>query len=339
MTTPSVAAGWRGPVVVALCVALMVVAFEVALHRLAPMPRRDLEVDTGVDALADGNPEILVLGSSHAGAYLPMIDRLGVDRVVVVTEEGGTFSAFDWVYRHRLQRFVDEPGGAGGYRRDRLKHALLITTYWDTCPASRTHYESSLPARAWQWPDYLADFARHGVTADNRNFPFTAMKRLFGNSMMVQDRGLANLRSQLRGPESADSLSGRKAAWAERRRREIVEEGTYCHTPEERARLEGLVDLMQARGLDVTIVAFPQMGDLLTDEARRTTIATYSAYMADLRARKGVRTVEHTTTHPLVYDDFEIDCDHLVPAAREKYVDWALENGLGFLRAGGGGAN
>jgi hypothetical protein len=256
--------------------------------------------------------------------------------VVVVTEEGGTFSAFDWVYRHRLQRYVDEPGTAGGYRRDRLKQALLITTYWDTCPASRTHFESSLPARAWQWPHYLADFARHGVTADNRNFPFTAVKRMLADSMLVQDRGLANLRSQLKGPESADSLAGRKAAWAERRRREIVEEGTYCDTPEERGRLEGLLDLLKARGLEVTIVAFPQMGELLTPEARRTTIAAYSAYLADLRARKGVRTVEHTTTHPLVYDDFEIDCDHLVPAAREKYVDWALANGLGFLRPGAG---
>jgi hypothetical protein len=78
MTIPATGTSWRGPAIVALsCAALVVLAFEIGLHRLAPMPRQDLEVDTGVDALAAGNPEILVLGSSHAGAFLPMIDRLG----------------------------------------------------------------------------------------------------------------------------------------------------------------------------------------------------------------------------------------------------------------------
>jgi hypothetical protein len=324
---------WRTAVAVALVAACTVVAFEGLLHRLAPMPRRDLEVDTGVRALRDGNPDVLVLGSSHAGAWLPLIDRLGRTRVAVVTEEGGTFSAFDWVYEHRLASLVEaRHDSAGAWVRDRLRHVLLITTYWDTCPGSRTLWEDALPARAWEWKHYLADVVRHGVTDRNRNFPFTAMKRLFAESMMVQDRGLVSLRGQLKGAESPDSLAGRKAAHAERRRREIVEEGDLCFDPAETAKLEGLVDRLQARGLEVTVVAFPQMAELLTETARRTTVARYSAYLADLKARKGVRIVEHTVTAPLVYDDFEVDCDHLVPAAREKYVDWALENGVGFLR-------
>ncbi|MCK6570731.1 hypothetical protein L6V77_06395 [Myxococcota bacterium] len=334
-SSPSVPS-WRALLAVALVMAGVIVAFEVGLRRLAPMPRRDLEVDTGVRALAAGNPDVLVLGSSHAGAWLPLIDRLGRDRVAVVTEEGGTFSAFDWVYEHRLAPLVEARDG-DAWVRDRLRHVLLITTYWDTCPASHTLWEDALPARAWQWKHYLADVAENGITPRNRNFPFTAMKRLFAESMMIQDRGLVSLRGQLKGADSPDSLSGRKAAHAERRRREIVEEGRTCFDPTEQAKLEGLVNRLQRRGLAVTVVAFPQMSELLTDEARRTTIARYSALLADLRARKGIRTVEHTLTAPLVYDDFEIDCDHLVPAAREKYVDWALENGVGFLRAPPGG--
>lgn len=324
MTPPT--ATWRGLVTVALSVVAVVLLAEVFLHRLAPMPRRDLEVDTGVEALAEHDPEVLVLGSSHAGAYLPLIDRLGADRVAVVTEEGGTFSAFDWVYRHRLQGLIEE--------KRRLKEFLLVTTYWDTCPLERTHWTSSLPARAWLWPHYLADFARHGVTPENRNFPFTSMKRLFGESMMIQDRGLENLRSQLKGAGSPDSLAGRKAAWRDRRRGEIPEEGRQCHRPEELERLEGLVDLAQARGLSVTIVAFPLMSELLSEDARQSALRIYAEYLADLKRRKGVRIVDHTTTAPMVYDDFEIDCDHLTPPAREKYIDWALDHGLEFLRQG-----
>ena len=316
--------------------ALVVVGAEVFLHRLAPMPRQDLEVDTGVEALeAHRDLEILVLGSSHAGAYLPLIDRLGAERVVVVTEEGGTFSAFDWVYRHRLQPLVDARSyGEGAHVRDRLKHVLLVTTYWDTCPLERTRWTSSLPARAWLWPHYLADVVPHGVTPENRNYPFTAMKRIFAQSMMVQDRGLNNLRSQLKGAGSPDSLAGRKRTWAERRRSEMFEEGQTCHRPEEVAKLEALVDVLQARGLEVTLVAFPLMAELLTDETRRGALAIYAAYLADLKARKGLRIVDHTTTAPVVYDDFEIDCDHLTPPARDKYIDWALSHGLEFLRGG-----
>lgn len=327
---------WRTLSVVAAVMVVAVVGFEMGLRTMAPMPRRDLEVDTGVRALAAGNPEVLVLGSSHAGSWLPLIDRLGRERVAVVTEEGGTFSAFDWVYEHRLASLV-EARDDDGWVRDRLRHVLLITTYWDTCPGSHTHWEDALPARAWQWKHYLSDVVEHGITPRNRNFPFTAMKRLFAESMLIQDRGLVNLRGQLKGAESPDSLVGRKAAHAARRRGEIASEVGLCFDPVETAKFEGLVDRLQRRGLEVTVIAFPLMAELLTDEAHRTTIARYTALLADLRTRKGVRTVDHTSAAPLTYDDFEIDCDHLVLAAREKYVDWALENGVGFLRAPPGG--
>ena len=328
MNAPSPLVTWRGPLTAAVFAALVVLGFEVALHRLVPMPRRDLEVDTGVAALAAGDPEVLVLGSSHAGAYLPLIDRLGSERVVVVTEEGGTFSAFEWVYRNRLEPLMEE--------KTRLKQVVLVTTYWDTCPLERTHWTSSLPARAWRWPHYLADVVRHGVTPENRNFPFTAMKRLFAQSMMVQDRGLENLRSELKGPESADSFAGRKASWVKRRRVEIVEEGRTCLRPEELAKLEGLVEALRARGLEITVVAFPLMAELLAEETHRTTLAAYAKFLAELKVRRGVRIVDHTVTAPMLYDDFEIDCDHLTPSAREKYIDWALAHGLEFLREGAG---
>lgn len=324
---------WRSLLLVALPLALVVLGAEIALHRVAPMPRRDLEVDTGVDALEAGNPEVLVLGSSHAGAFRPLADRLGTDQVVVVTEEGGTMSAFDWVYRHRLKTFVDEKRADGTWVRDRLRHVLLITTYWDTCPGSATRWFESLPARAWQLRHYLADVTRNGVTTTNHNFPHTVMKRLFGDSMLIQDRGLLNLRSNLRGANHPDSLEGRKRASAQVRYRQIAEEWVTCHTPEELQKFESLLDVLLERGLEVTVIIYPQMAELLAPLSHMTTLATYSEYLKAIRARKGVRIVDHTHTAPLVWDDFEIDCDHLTPEAREKYVDWALANGLDFLKA------
>lgn len=86
--SPDSPAAWFGLASVAAAVVLVVLGAEVALHRLAPMPRQDLEVDDGVRAFEQGNPELLVLGSSHAGSYLPLVTRLGAERLAVITEEG-----------------------------------------------------------------------------------------------------------------------------------------------------------------------------------------------------------------------------------------------------------
>lgn len=213
--------------------------------------------------------------------------------------------------------------------RDRLRDALLVTTYWDTCPESRTQFEGNLPARAWLFRHYLEDVAAHGFTARNRNFPFASMKRILADSMLVHDRGLVNLRGILRGEGSPDSAEGRKRAWAERRRGEMVGEGTFCMADEELRHLEALLDTFQGRGLRVTIVSFPLLPELVTDELREGTLRKYTEHLKGLAERRKVHIIDHVAGAPLQWDDFEIDCDHLTVPAREKYIDWALTNGLG----------
>ena len=324
---------WRSLVVVLLFAASTVGLFEAAIHRLAPMPRRDLEVDDGVAQVKSGNPRFLVLGSSHAGSYLPLLKRLGPENVAVITEEGGSFSAFEWVYRERLAGFLNDKRPDGGWQRDHLREVMLVTTYWDACPAGQTGFAGNLPARAWLLQHYLADVWEHGFTSQNRNFPFTEFKRLFSASMLAQDRGLWGVRDSLKGVESPDSIEGRKRAWVERRRPEMEQEGLHCQTPDELAALDRLIDAFQTRGAHVTLVAFPLMPELLTDVTRQNTLGPFSTYLASLAERRHVRVIDHTTRSPMVYGDFELDCDHLTIAAREKYIDWALAGDLGFLRA------
>ena len=198
---------------------------------------------------------------------------------------------------------------------------MLFRSYWDTCPAWHTTYRLSLPARAWMLPDYLADVAANGITDENHNFPFAAFKRLLGPSMLLHDRGLANLRGRLRGEQDPDSLEGRKRARIVQRNTEIDAEAGYCETPDELGKLDALVDVFRARGLDVTIVAFPLLDETLTETGRQSALLPYARHLAELAARTGVRIVDHTTAAPMVYDDFEIDCDHLTVPAREKYID------------------
>ena len=61
---------WRTLSVVAAVMVVAVVGFEMGLRTMAPMPRRNLEVDTGVRALAAGNPEVLVLGEDGDGEWV-----------------------------------------------------------------------------------------------------------------------------------------------------------------------------------------------------------------------------------------------------------------------------
>ena len=97
-----------------------------ALEGFAPSPVHILEVDNGERELLQENPETLIPGSSHARSFSDFGRRLGWGRLV-------------------LEHGISTDAG----RFDRLRRLVLVTTDWDTCPATDMGFESNLPARAW----------------------------------------------------------------------------------------------------------------------------------------------------------------------------------------------
>ena len=151
---------------VAAAAALVIVAADLGIGRLVPVAPPLAEVDDGVAEYRAGDPDTLVLGSSHARSFLTVRDLVaertaGRHRMAVVPVEWGTFRSYQWVYEHRLRPLLDE--------RRRLSRALVITTYFDLCSWDHVASRTNLPARAWELADYLGDVVDHGATPFNRN--------------------------------------------------------------------------------------------------------------------------------------------------------------------------
>lgn len=80
-----------------------------------------------------------MLGSSHARSFETMAEILfrktsGRERMLAVPLEWGKLTSYDWVLRHRLAPRMDETDASGRKVRPGLRHFLLVTEWWDTCP-------------------------------------------------------------------------------------------------------------------------------------------------------------------------------------------------------------
>jgi hypothetical protein len=319
----------RSSILVAAGALLTVVAVDVALRRVAPLPPVLIEVDDGVAAFRRANPETLVIGSSHTRSFAPVRDALdrelgGSAPMVLVPVEWGTFSAYSWVLEHRLQSLMQG-------EKARLRRVLLITTYYDICTKGEL---TNLPARAWTLGDFLGDVADNGITNFNRNYLQYHWTRSFPFSVLVQDRGhdrvIEGFKARLRTPATVELMRARSfAAW----QAHIEEQAATCDDPTERAHYEATLDYLLNRGLDVTVVMFPLMKSSVTERARRTTVQHYKDYVAELRTRKHFQVVDMTLDHPLEDDDFQADFDHVTLAGNRKFAAWALAGPLQFLRS------
>jgi hypothetical protein len=310
-------------VVLALTAGLVVAGADVALQRWLPHEAPILEVADGLADLRSTDPRVVVLGSSHARSFAPVRRAVGPEDLVVVPAEGGTFFVFDWILQNRLRPALAQ--------KTRLERLVLVTTYWDMCPAEHAHFEGNLASRSWTLRHYLADVWTHGLSGLNRNFVQARFKQLAGASILARERAMlpTRIREHLRPPDLDERFAHRIAV----RRGEMEGvEWDLCWDPEGRAAFNRIVDYAREREIALSVVLFPLVQETITQKSRATTLERYRAWVTRRAAESGFEVLDLTFESPLVRDDFETDCDHVTPAGNEIFSKWALAGPLSHLR-------
>jgi len=333
---PRPATTWRRLAVTVLFAVGTLVAADRVAWWLAP-PAHLREVEDAMRELETGDPTVLAIGSSHGRTFAVIDDSIrarsaGRERILAVPVEWGKLTAYAWVLRHRLLPVLDETDADGRPRRRSLRRAIIITEWWDSCP-----YGSplrNLPARSWTWQHYIADVRQHGLTAYNNNFLGYRWSRFWHGSALVQDRGQRRLLTAVRqrlAPASAEAQQAnfevQTAMW-----RKMVEDGASCigSAPEMDA-LDWMVDTLQARGLEVTVLLYPRMPATLSERAKATTLPQFAELVRAAVGPKGVSVIDLTTSAPLTDADFGADFDHIVRAGNARLAGWALDGPFRFL--------
>lgn len=318
---------------------LALAAVDLVVRRVAP-PRNLREVQDAVKELERNDPTVLAIGSSHARTFAVLADSLaartaGRERLLAVPVEWGKLSSYRWTLEERLLPLFDERNAAGQVRRGKLRRAIIVTEWWDSCAGSSQ--PQNLPARAWAWRHYWDDLGRNGFSDYNSSFLSYRLSRLTRFSALMQDRGRTRFPTALRealvpGParEETSGYRDQMANW-----QVLVESGDKCIG--DQAQMESLVaivDTLLARRLDVTVLLYPRMPSTLTPTARQTTLPRFLALaQAALRGRP-VRVLDLTDVAPLTDADFGEDFDHLLPAANARFSGWALDGPFAFLLEG-----
>lgn len=320
--------GWRTFWVLAASGLATVVASDLALQRVVPLPEPILEVEDGLRSWADTDPDVLVLGSSHVRSFGAIQDSLPHRKLALVTVEWGTFGSYQWVLENRfLPSLASKP---------RLKDVILVTTFFDLCSSDTVSSRSNLPARAWHLPDFLGAFARDGMTTFNRNYPQRRWNRTFTASLLVQDRGKGRIVAGLRNavaPRSAEAEQARRQAGIVAMRAELATRHDSCFDAAEREAFEHIVKQLRARGLNVHVVVFPLVPGAVTERFRTMTLARYESWLRAYEARGEIRVVDLSRGAPLADDDFMDDMDHVRPASNVVLAKWLLDGPLAWLKA------
>jgi hypothetical protein len=310
--------------------------------------RKMTEVYDSIGGLAYGNPDVLVLSSSHGRTFQVLADELaertsGQMQLVAIPVEGGVLEAYEWVLEQRIKPLVDERRPDGRIVRDRLKRFIVATDYWDTCPGvvrtnPRNHAlrPTVIPRSAWQWKDYAGDVLVNGITPYNRNFVRRHWIELFSfsslainryNSRSELDRWLDALRSGRREDYTGWYLPLEMSDW-----QRTLEQIGECAGREDRAHFyERFIQFANERGLDLTFVLFPKLPETVTPRAMATTIASYRRLIDDVTIGKAVRVVDLFFTVPLNREHFTADLDHLNAEGSRRFAEWTLTNDLSFL--------
>ena len=335
---------WRQLLAAIACAAATIVAGDTFVRAVVPTAALDLrEASDGIADLETKSPEILVLGSSHARTFHVLGRELegrtrGATQVVSIPLEMGKVVPYLWLIDNRIKPLLDDPTPAGARRRAWLKHFILLTEWWDTCPPEGQY--GNLPSRAWTLEDFIADVGVHGLTGYNRNYLQRRWQRAWGASVLSRLRKsedyAAGIQTLLGG--SADDWRDAET----RRWQKMVEEGADClGDPTQMGAMARIVDFAHGRGLDMTIVLFPRKPGTYTERARRTTMVRMSEVMTRFAAEHGVRLVDMTLRSPLTDDDFMADFDHVNAAGNRAFARWALDGDLAMLldtrRASGSG--
>ncbi len=318
---------WASLAATVLATIATVVLGDLALQRVQPLFPPVRHVHDGIADLEAADPTVIVLGSSHARSFdavkaLVEAETRGRQRLVTVPVEMGGFSSYRWVLEHRIAPLL-------GAERPSARHLLLVTTFYDACSPSVTRGDLNIPARAWTLLHYVRDVRRNGLTDFNRNYVRERWKQIFPSSVLVQDRGAANIAGALKRlvrPEPP----GEVVEWA---RGNLEAQAEWCRDEGELAALASIADFAAARGLTLTVVLFPLVPDIVTEKARRTTLAQYADRVRNMAEEKAFRVADLTLSSPLVLADFAGDLDHVTRDGNRKFAEWALANDLRWLWA------
>jgi len=337
---PTAGTTWRQVLLVGACALLTLGGVDAALHRVAP-PVHLLEVDEAMEQYADGDPTVLVLGSSHARAFVVMDEiararTAGRTRIQPVPVEWGKYTPYAWVLEHRIRPILEARDPAGALVRPSLARVVIVTEWWDSTLMDNGAggILMNLPARSWQWPDFAADVLRNNLTPYNTNFLQKIWRQVWWFSALVQDRGhegiVRGLKLALKGRNgdaAQTEFEARIQAW-----QRMVEQGVpeLCH-PGQMAALEGIVGYFKGRGLDVTRLLYPRMPGTLSPTAKETTLRLFSERRRAFAASRGLRFVDMSFNAPLSDADFADDFDHILPEGNRRFAEWALDGELRFL--------
>ncbi len=329
---------YREPFQTLLGALAALVVVEIALQRVSPIPPRILEVDDGVEAYAAGDPDTLVLGSSHTRSFAPLRDLVadrthGANRMTLVPVEWGTFSSYKWVLDHRIRPLIEAHDASGVLRRPRLSRALIISTFYDLCETPG-HHENNLPARAWTFSDFVHDVASHGLNDFNGNYLERRLAAMLPFSVLVQDRGhdkvIPRVIDRARRVSDEELAERRQAdlAWA---RSNMEAQYAYCDDAGHKRSLRAMIDYFRGRHIEVTLVLFPLLPDIVTARSRATTLRRYDDYVAQLSRAVPIRVSDLTLRSPVTYRDFQPDLDHLTPAGNRLFSRWAITQPMAWL--------
>lgn len=323
-----------------LCALATLGAVDAALHLVAP-PKPLLEIDEAMERYRETDPTVLVLGSSHARSFITMDKVLsertgGAARIQAVPVEWGKYTPYSWVLQHRIRPILEEQSAPGTRVRPSLRHVLIVTEWWDSTaldPGTGS-ITMALPARAWEWSDFLADLWANGLTAYNQNFLQRVWKDWWSFSTLVQDRGYENVTKGLKEAIRGRDVETERASYVNRLKgwQSMVEDGAaHLFDPAQMRSLEDMLAYLKGQGLEVTIVLYPRMPGTLSQKAKDTTLRRFSDRMQAFAGEHGVRFVDMTFVNPLTDDDFESDFDHVTRDGNQRLAEWALSGDLRFL--------
>ncbi|MET0660104.1 MAG: hypothetical protein ABW110_18335 [Steroidobacteraceae bacterium] len=330
---------WSSILLVVATALVVLVGVDTGARRFVP-PVNRREAEDGLKDLANSNPDMVVLGSSHArtlhvvGQELSRRTR-GSRNLVAIPLENGKIKVYDWILRNRIAPLLEETASDGSLVRGRIKEFMLIIEWWDTCAPTKDGFAySNLPSRAWRFEDFAADVAESGLNGYNRNYLQNRMRRLFAESGLVYDRLnqklVENILDRLQGlsvEPSPEAVEQKVLNW-----RRMMEEGVSCiGSPSEIDALRDVLNYVNARGYETTILLFPRKPAVITERAKKTTLLKFANMVREI-AGPDVRVIDLTTKTPLKDEDFMEDFDHVNAEGNRKFATWVLDHDLSFLQ-------
>ncbi len=327
---------WSSIVLVAVFAAASVIAADFALQRFSSVHHLS-EIEDALHTYAMSDPDVLVLGSSHARTFEVVNQELASrsrngSRILSVPLEWGKLTGYEWVLQHRLRPLIEEKTPSGDLRRTRLRRFILVTEWWDSTISDEPIW--NLPSRAWTWTDFLQDFARNGLTDYNRNYLTTRWLRFAWDSVLAQDRGHGRIMADVKRRFVAEDPRIKEASFEFQTRKwqTMTEEGAAAiANSTEMDALDRILDYFQDRGIEVRIVLYPRKPGTLTEKAKETTLASFSQKIAKIAAVRGIRVHDWTLDSPIGDDDFLSDFDHITLEGNQKLARWMLDGELSDL--------